>query len=267
LQSLLSCIEEQIENGNGDATKLLDLLKVVIKLLRNVQEQLDTVMELRESDKFLIRRFEGSDDDIKFWTGFPSYTSLMYFYNGFILPNETKMKYWGTKSTDEDREFKTGMSRQLSPLDEMFLTLIKLKRASANEDLAERFKLSNKHVSSIFITWVNLMAASFRKFHTWLSRKKIKKLIPGVFKPIYSDVRVIVDCTELEIERPSDFEIQSTTYSTYKSRNTVKGLIGLSPTGVTTFVSNLMEGSVSDNDITFQSGLVSKLENGRPGMD
>ena len=74
--------------------------------------------------------------------------------------------------------------------------------------------------------------------------------------------RVIVDCTELEIERPSDFEIQSATYSTYKSRNTVKGLIGLSPTGVTMFVSDLMEGSVSDNDITFQSGLVSKLEKG-----
>ena len=55
--------------------------------------------------------------------------------------------------------------------------------------------------------------------------------MPNSFKPIYSDVRVTVDCTELEIERPSDFEIQSATHSTYISRNTVKGLIGLSPTG------------------------------------
>ena len=105
------------------------------------------------------------------------------------------------------------------------------------------------------------MAVTFRKTNTWLSKKKVRKLMPNSFKPIYSDVQVI-DCTELEIERSSDFEIQSATYSTYKSRNTVKGLIGLSPTGVTMFVSDLMEGSVSVNDITLQSGLVSKLEKG-----
>ena len=141
------------------------------------------------------------------------------------------MKYWGTNNTNVQRQFKTSKDHQLSPIDELFLTLIKLKRASANEDLAERFNLSSKYVSSIVITWVNLMAATFRKTNTWLSKKKVRKLMPNSFKPIYSDVRVIVDCTELEIERPSDFEIQSATYSTYISRNTVKGLIGLSPTG------------------------------------
>jgi hypothetical protein len=248
--------------ANADVSQLQDLLKVVIQLLKNVQEQLDTVVELKQCNKFSLKHFEGSDDDIKFWTGFYSYNSLIYFYNGFILPNEANMKYWGTKNTNVDRQFKTGMAHQLSPIDEMFLTLIKLRRGSANEDLAERFNLSSKYVSSIVITWVNLMAATFRKTNIWLSKKKVRKLMPNSFKPIYSDVRVIIDCTELEIERPSDFEIQSATYSTYKSRNTVKGLIGLSPTGVTTFVSDLMEGSVSDNDITLQSGLVSKLEKG-----
>lgn len=259
---MLSCIEEQLEKGSPDVSQLLALLKVVIKLLRNVQEQLDTVMELREWDKFLLRRFEGSDEDIKFWTGFPSYASLIYFFNGFILPNEPHMKYWGANNTDKKREFKAGTVRQLSILDELFLTLIKLKRASANEDLAERFNMSSRHVSSIVITWVNLMAAAFRKTDTWLSRKKVRKLMPSCFKPLYSDVIIIVDCTEMEIERPSDLEIQCATYSTYKSRNTVKGLVGLSPTGVTTFISHLMEGSVSDNDITVQSGLLAKLQKG-----
>ena len=248
--------------ADEDISQLRDLLKIVIQLLKNVQEQLDTVVEIQECNKFLLKRFEGSDDDIKFWTGFYSYSSLIYFYNGFILPNKASMKYWGTNNTNVQRQFKTSKDHQLSPIDELFLTLIKLKRASANEDLAERFYLSSKYVSSIVITCVNLMAVTFRKTNTWLSKKKVRKLMPNIFKPIYSDVRVIVDCTELEIERPSDFEIQSATYSTYKSRNTVKGLIGLSPTGVTMFLSDLMEGSVSDNDITFQSGLVSKLEKG-----
>ena len=261
--SLLSCIEEQLERGDADVITLTGLLRVVIKLLKNVQEQLDTVVELRELDKFSLRRFEGSDDDIRFWTGFPSYTSFIFFYNGFILPNQNSMKYWGTQNSDKFKDVsKPGKSRQLPPIDELFLTLIKLKRASGNEDLAERFNLSAKHISSIIITWVNLMAATFCKTNIWLSKRKVKKLMPSIFKPIHSDVRIILDCTEMEIERPSDFEIQSTTYSTYKSRNTVKGLVGLSPTGVPTFISNLMEGSISDNDITFQSGLVAKLEKG-----
>lgn len=238
------------------------MLKITITLLKNVQEQLETVTELRDWDRFLLRRFEGSDDDIKFWTGFPSYSSLMYFFNGFIIPNQGNMKYWGANNSSMDREFKTGITRQLTPLDELFLTLVKLKRGSANEDLSERFKISSSHVSSIFITWINLMAKTLRKIDAWLSRRKVQKLMPNAFKPLYSDVRIIVDCTEMEIERPSDFELQSTTYSTYKSRNTVKGLVGLSPTGLTTFVSPLMEGSISDNDITTQSGLLQKLEKG-----
>ena len=79
------------------------------------------------------------------------------------------MKYWGTNNTNVQRQFKTSKGHQLSPIDELFLTLIKLKRASANEDLAERYNLSSKYVSSIVITWVNLMAATFRKTNTWLS--------------------------------------------------------------------------------------------------
>ena len=98
-------------------------------MLRNVQEQLDTVMELHEWDKFLLKRFEGSDEDIKFWTGFLSYTSLVYFFNGYILPNQAKMKYCGANNTGLNRAFKTGKVRQLYPLDELFLTLINLKRA------------------------------------------------------------------------------------------------------------------------------------------
>ena len=93
--------------------------------------------------------------------------------------------------------------------------------------------------------------------------RDLLKIVIQLLKNIQEQfVRVIVDCTELKIERPSDFEIQSATYSTYKSRSTVVDLIGLSLTGVTMFVTDLIEGSVSDNDITFQSGQVSKLEEG-----
>ena len=46
-----------------------------------VKEQLDTVVELRQCDRFFLQRFEGCDSDIRFWTRFYSYGALMSFYS------------------------------------------------------------------------------------------------------------------------------------------------------------------------------------------
>ena len=39
----------------------------------------------------------------------------------------------------------------------------------------------------------------------------------------YPNVRVIIDCTEFEIEQPNNPEAQQNTWSTYKNTNTAKG--------------------------------------------
>ena len=52
------------------------------------------------------------------------------------------------------------------------------------------------------------------------------------------------------------------TFSNYKNNNTFKGLIGISPSGAITFVSSLFSGSISDKELTRQSGLLALLEKG-----
>ncbi len=42
-------------------------------------------------------------------------------------------------------------------------------------------------------------------------------------KKNYPNVRVIVDCTEFEIEQPNNPQAQQDTWSTYKNTNTAKG--------------------------------------------
>ena len=59
------------------------------------------------------------------------------------------------------------------------------------------------------------------------------------FKANYPANPIIIDCTELFIEMSSSFRAQSQTYSSYKSHNTAKSLVGIAPSGIVTFISCL----------------------------
>ena len=86
--------------------------------------------------------------------------------------------------------------------------------------------------------------------------------MPQSFKNTYPQTRVIIDCTELFIETPSQPRTQSATFSTYKNHNTGKGLIGISPRGDLTFVSEMYAGNTSDKQLTNDCGIIKLLELG-----
>ncbi|XP_049525924.1 uncharacterized protein LOC125946467 [Dermacentor silvarum] len=90
----------------------------------------------------------------------------------------------------------------------------------------------------------------------WLSRDKVDKAMPAIFKERYPSTRAIIDATEVRCEVPSSLVLQSATYSTYKSTNTMKGLVVISPDGTITFLSKLFTGSVSDKELVEKSGFL-----------
>ena len=83
-----------------------------------------------------------------------------------------------------------------------------------------------------------------------------------VFKCTFPATRVILDCTEIHVQKPSSKVLTSAIYSHYKSDTTFKGLIGIAPSGEVTFVSDLYTGSISDKEVTKKSGILSLLEEG-----
>ena len=56
--------------------------------------------------------------------------------------------------------------------------------------------------------------------------------------------------------------VQQMTFSSYKNDNTYKALIGISPSGAITFISKLFSGSISDKELTRQSGILDLLQPG-----
>ena len=80
--------------------------------------------------------------------------------------------------------------------------------------------------------------------------------MPVLFKEYYPQAVLIIDCTEIEMEKPS------ACYSSYKSRTTMKSLIGSTPSGATAFVSERFPGSTSDKERTVKSGLLNLLQVG-----
>ena len=86
--------------------------------------------------------------------------------------------------------------------------------------------------------------------------------MPKAFKELYPSTRVIIDATEIFVERPSMPELQQIAFSSYRNHNTYKALVGISTGGVVTFVSKLYSGAISDRELTKKSGLLDLLERG-----
>ena len=80
--------------------------------------------------------------------------------------------------------------------------------------------------------------------------------MPEDFKSKYPKTRVILDCTEIKCQMPSSLLLNSRLFSSYKNHTTLKGLIGIAPSGAITFISELYAGSISDREIVEISGIL-----------
>ena len=241
--------------------KEIESLQSKLVSLSLANERLQTEIN---SLKFGFNRFIGSDVDMNYYTGMISQHFLAFF--AFLDAGSicSRLRYWGSNNSciQYPEVEKKGQKRLLEPKDELFLTLVRLRVNIPEKVLADNYKISVAEVSRIFVTWLDLIYSRLVQLPIWASKNTIQETMPESFCEKYPSTRVIIDCTEIFIQKPSCFRAQSDTYSSYKSHNTAKGLIGIAPNGAVTFVSELYGGHCSDRAIVEDCGIVELLSEG-----
>ena len=113
---------------------------------------------------------------------------------------------------------------QIEAVDQFFLVLMKLRGYITNFKLSRLFNISESDVYNCFCTWTCFMSLQWRK----VSLDVVRFFAPDGFKAKFP-TRVIVDGTECLIKKPTLPKAQQSTgtYSTYKNRNTMKVLVGI----------------------------------------
>eukprot|EP00794_Sanderia_malayensis_P013327 gene13326-biopygen10629 len=240
-------------------------LSAKIAKLETQMEQLESQLAKVRSSLFSIEKLKSDNSATKFYTGFPNFSTLLATFE-YFEPKVQQMQYWrGNKffhsSDPHQSKSSRGPKRSLTHFEQFILVLMRLKVGLFIDDLANRFGISSGHVSKIFSTWICFLYHELPLLFKPPSQEIVRQNMPAQFKD-FPTTRLIIDCTELFAEVPSSMKAQSQTWSEYKHHNTWKALIGISPSGLITFVSKLWSGKVSDKEITLKSGVLALLEDG-----
>lgn len=256
--------KEICEVKSDDNMEEIKRLTEEVNSLRSELLRMKHAMELdNKKPKFAIEDHKNSDSDISFYTGLPNYDTLLFCFD-LLKEKAVNLSYNGkVREHVAPESKKPGPNRKLTTWQEFTMVLLRLRLGLFERDLAERFRVSVSTVSSVCRTWIKFMKKELEPVCIqWPSKEQIVYNMPPVFKSHYPDLVSVIDCTEIQMESPSSLDKRSLCYSSYKSRTTMKALIGITPNGVVSFCSDLYCGSVSDPEIVRKSGYLTHLHKG-----
>ena len=226
-----------------------------------------TLFSASAAPDIVMEDLSHSDEKVRFYTGFVNFKMLMAMFQTVLLSGADRLNYWrGGHSVGErtyhDKGRKPGPKRVLRLEDEFLLTCMRLRLGLMQGHLADIFKVSESTVSRILNTWINFLYDSAKQLVPWPTKEQILYNLPRAFMD-FSNTQIVLDCTEIFVEKPSSHVAQWQTWSEYKHHNTVKLLVGVTPNGTVNFLSRLWGGRASDRCITMSSGVIPKMD---PGM-
>lgn len=148
------------------------------------------------------------------------------------------------------------------PTEHILLCLKKIRLNSTFSELADQFEICTSHAGKIFAKNIPMIANILKSFIVPLKIENIKRCLPIAFRHRFNKVSCIIDCFEIEIEKPSKSVHQALTWSEYKKGNTIKYLISSTPNGLVNYVSPGYGGRISDTLLVENCKFLEELKPG-----
>ncbi|XP_047984702.1 uncharacterized protein LOC125225168 [Leguminivora glycinivorella] len=221
---------------NDDST--LSERKPEEKVCNTSSTQTSNILRLFSTELLYV-----DNEAVNFYTGLESYAKLSLVLST-LLPMANELEYRWSRVIG------------LSVEDQFVMLLMKLRRNKPDFELSRMFGVSKTQVSNILVTWINFVSDLWNLIDIWPSRELVNYYMPECFRNQFHSTRVIIDGTEIPIQKPSQPDSQKVTFSSYKHKNTIKFLVGASPGGLLTYCSGAYGGSASDRQIVERSNLL-----------
>ena len=226
---------ERIEDC--DATALLE------------PEYVNAVTQTPPIAMFSVENFSNDDTAMHFYTGLESYAKFLFVLRTLgAAAYNLRYIYFQVDSVSVENQ--------------LFMTLMKLRRYTTNFELSRFFSVSESTVKNIVYTWIIFMSKQWREANIWPSSSLVKYFAPTDFKAKFPTTRIIIDGTECPVKKPKAPRAQQATFSSYKNRNTVKILVGSTPGGLVSYISPAYGGCTSDRQIVERSQIVRSCDPG-----
>ena len=126
--------------------------------------------------------------------------------------------------------------------DQLLFVLMRLRLNLIFGDLGRRFCISKSLACNIYNSWMPALAEKLKGLVVWLSRETIRACCPESFRENYPRTTCIIDWAETFIQRPTNLKSRGETFSNYKSDNTAKHMVGISPHGHIKLISKTFGG-------------------------
>lgn len=200
------------------------------------------VNTLEESSYNFMKIVLASEENLLILCGIPSFEVLNWLEECFI-------------------ELKPNDKSLVSVKARIAMTCRKLRTNLSFRDIALAFGCNERTYANYFHNTIHILAKICQCLIYWPTKKEILNNMPVCFKE-FNSTRVVLDCTEIPIESFSCQNCRDTTYSHYKGSHTAKFLIGVTPSGLISYLSKGYGGRSSDNTIFSKSKLLDKMEEG-----
>ncbi|XP_064475749.1 uncharacterized protein LOC135389645 [Ornithodoros turicata] len=218
------------------------ILAEFTKLQRDVGIQVSPLDLSAKSLRISITKLQ-SEKELLALTGISTFE---LFYNLTEL-------FWESRLLNSSRSF------TLSDEDVVLLTLMKLYHNMSYSLLAVLFNVHRTSASNLCTQGLQVLATIPKEAVVWPEKVDVCRTLTVYFKS-FRNTRVVLGCTEVEIQRPKDLPSRILTYSNYKKTYTVMFLIGETPGGLISFLSKAYGERTSDVYITKDSGVIGLCE-------